>query len=178
MTSPPPLMHVVSPIRATTLPPCATRQKGKCLFPSRVDHAAPPPGPNRGTTTVSRPQFPLPRSPMSTASCGYKGHVQGQELLPFASPPRSHALQRSSSHCANADRHTPITGPPPVSSTSPSLGQPSTNTFLHEKMPRTKATAAFPWPSSASRHQASPVVLLLHRRHPNDCPCPGHLPEP
>jgi hypothetical protein len=72
----------------------------------------------------------------------------------------------------------PIIGAPPVRSTSPSQGQPSTNNFLHEKMPRTEAAAAFPRPPSASHRQASPVVLLLHRCHSNDSPCPGRHLEP
>jgi hypothetical protein len=45
-------------------------------------------------------------------------------------------------------------------------------------MPRTEAAAAFPRPPSASHRQASPVVLLLHRCHSNDSPCPGRHLEP
>jgi hypothetical protein len=79
-------------LAAATLPPYATKRKGKCLFPSHADHAAPPPGLNRGTTVVSHPQFPLPLLPASTASHGHKGCMQGRRLLPFASSPHSDAL--------------------------------------------------------------------------------------
>jgi hypothetical protein len=72
----------------------------------------------------------------------------------------------------------PITRAPPVSSTFPSLGRPSTGNFLREKTPRIESTTAFPQPPPTSHYQASLVVLLLRRHHPNDLPCPGHLLEP
>jgi hypothetical protein len=180
----PPLVRAITPIRSTALlpppyPPTPPAGKASAFFllaQTTLLHCS--------VCTAAPPPLLLPCSPASTASRDYKGHTQGQGLLPFASSPRSRALlfiHASALLLLTPCRHRsppPITGAPPVSSTSPSLGWPSTNNFLQEKMPRTEGTTTFPWPLSASRRQASPVVLPLHRCHLNDRPCPCHFSEP
>jgi hypothetical protein len=138
-----------------------------------VQTAAPPPLPTHSSHCHTH-RRPLPRVAIKGA-CRADG---------FFLSPRSRTLlliHASAPLLLTSCRHRPpppITRAPPMRSTSPSLGRPSTNNFLREKTPRTEATTAFCRPPSASHRQASPVVLLLLRHHTNDCPCPGHHLKP
>jgi hypothetical protein len=114
--------------------------------------------------------------PSSTASCGFKRSAPPKELL----------LSSSSVHASpllllmpcRCRPPCPAIGAPLEGTTPPLPGRPSFRSFLREKALGTTATAATPRPPDTSRRQASPAALPLHRRRPNDRPCPGHLFEP